>query len=331
MIKILVIAPNPLDGTSYYRAIGPLQALKEVSYEKLSIEYPIYVHWESIGKFDIIYLQRPYTAGHVEMIDYAHECHKKVWVDYDDDLFAVPTHNAAFDTYAPIEVKKNMAKCLKNADLVTFSTKQLLKKFGPTSNNAYVLPNAFNDNFFELKHREAAQTKAIAWRGTSTHAMDLMCYRDTILKEAAKDLDWRWNFYGCNRNEIWFLSEFTTKNVSYCPPLDIIYYMRDLKKFAPSVAIVPLEDNDLNRSKSNIAYIEMVYAGAVPIVPDWEEWELPGVISYSDHDSFESAIDLAKNTTNLNSSNREAVEYIRFNLLLKNINVQRLYLLKGIL
>jgi hypothetical protein len=40
----------------------------------------------------------------------------------------------------------------------------------------------------------------------------------------------------------------------------------------PHFVVVPLQDNPFNRAKSNIAELEAQAAGAIAIVPDWEEW-----------------------------------------------------------
>jgi galactitol-specific phosphotransferase system IIB component len=330
MINILAICPNPHDGTSYYRALGVLQTRemrKHFNVFKLYKE----LLWEHEKMSDIIFFQRPFTSGNVQSIEYSKDCKRKVWVDYDDDLLSVPTNNQVHGIYSTQEAKENILKCISMADLVTVSTKKLKEKFDKINKNIHVVPNAFDDDLFTLEYAKE-QNKSILWRGTNSHQMDLMTYRDDIL-DKCKNSDYHWWFFGCQRHEIWFMSEFTGQNSTYVGPMDVVYYMKKLKSIKASIAIVPLQNNEFNKSKSNIAYIEMVYAGAVPIVPRWEEWELPGCFKYSeDASTFSTMLEFAMgNQQLLKQYNKEAVDYIRENLLLSNINKKRIELLEGIL
>jgi hypothetical protein len=330
MINILAIIPNPHDGTSYYRALGVLLTKQmRQKFNTLILKSELFIEHAKMA--DIIFLQRPFTSGNVQSIDYAHRCKRKVWIDYDDDLLSVPTNNQVCDVYTSKEAKENILKCISMADLVTVSTKKLKEKYNSVNKNIHVVPNAFDDDFFTLDYAKE-QRKSVLWRGSNSHQMDLMTYRDDIL-DKCKNSDYHWWFFGCLRHEIWFMSEYTGKNSSYVTPMDVVYYMDKLKSIQASIAIVPLQNNEFNKSKSNIAYIEMVYAGAVPIVPDWDEWNLPGCIRYGENDSFKSCLESLMDCPPqyLRDINKVGVEYIRENLLLSNINKKRIELLESLL
>jgi hypothetical protein len=48
--------------------------------------------------------------------------------------------------------------------------------------------------------------------------------------------------------------------------------------------------SDFNRSKSNIAYLEAVISGAIPIVPNILEFNQPGALPYETQDEFYASL-----------------------------------------
>ncbi len=59
-----------------------------------------------------------------------------------------------------------------------------------------------------------------------------------------------------------------------------------IHRLQPAIMIVPLVDNDFNRAKSNIAWLEGCFAGAAVIAPDFPEFQRPGVLNYSSPEQF---------------------------------------------
>jgi hypothetical protein len=94
---------------------------------------------------------------------------------------------------------------------------------------------------------------------------------------------------------------------------------------------VPLADSIFNRCKSNIAWIEGSFAGAVCLVPDWEEWQMPGTVRYSNPAEYGEKMKLLLNNNfNYRKYNDLSWEYIMDNLTLSRVNGQRIEILKGL-
>ena len=123
-----MFAPNPTDATSFYRAVGPLQDLKRKMGFILQIGSD--VNWATLKGTDAVFMQRPFTKNHVQILEMAQANGKKVWVDYDDDLFSVPRSNRTFRLYGDAKNQNNIAQIVAKADVITVSTPQLQRVLG---------------------------------------------------------------------------------------------------------------------------------------------------------------------------------------------------------
>lgn len=326
MAKLLFLVPDKLDPTCFYRASGIAHDLESKSGHEIttlqSNEVPI--QWQILSNFDLIMLQRPFTKNAADLCLYAKSMGKVIWVDYDDNLFALNPENPAYMTYVKPDVQENIKTCLKNADAVSVPTEYLRQVYSQFNKNIDVIPNAFNDGIFkrgELKKRE----KTALWRGPAAHIYDLMTYGKEINRVCEGFPDWEFKFMGYYP---WFLSE--TKNKECIDGMDIINYFKKLCELAPSVVQVPLHDNPFNRCRSSIAALEGTYAGAAIVCPDW--WNLPGTLSYTDTASYYEAMrSVLSGEVDVNVMNMEAWTYIQDCLRLSQVNVLRLNLINGLL
>ena len=94
---------------------------------------------------------------------------------------------------------------------------------------------------------------------------------------------------------------------------------------------IPLFDSSFNRSKSDIAFIEGSYFGAVCIIPAF--WgKIQGTLSYNSIDTYKEQLAKSINgTLDLETMRDEAWQYIKDNLLLSEVNILRFNLMKTLL
>ncbi len=328
MIKILCASPTSFDSTSFYRAYGVFPDLQR----KMDIQVDPFTTgaWPQIGMYDILYLQRPNNPKLFDLAKYAKEHLKlKIWVDFDDNLFDLPPESRAFFEY-DLKTKQTMHSILKLADVITVSTPLLKRVFmGLGLSNILVIPNAFNDFWHKMPEKWNKESKNVLWRGSDTHVADLIYFNNAIMEAIVKSED-RYHFLGYNpfaiTNEIPFFSpgvyeEHPDARVWVHKPEDNFNYHALLKKLAPRVVHVPLIDNSLNAAKSNIAWIEATFAGAVTIAPAWSEWKKPGVICYSSFEEYSQL--LVAQTDDHGKAWAQAKDYIENNLKLSVINEMR--------
>lgn len=330
MKTLLINVPNPTDGTSLYRGYGPLGHLKKMLPDVNMMTSDAY-NWAVFSMADGLFMQRPYSSTHWQIASMAKSNNVPIWVDYDDDLFRLPRSNPAYKTYNPEPVQKDMAKIIALADVVTVSTRQLKDNLLPLNKNVIVIENALDETTFAQRpEKPALRNPMMFWRGSPTHDKDLMYFTEGMSEIARKYPKFSWCFMG--HPFWWTLEQMPDNNLILCEAVDPIEYFEVLVKVAPAAMVVPLYDNQFNRSKSNIGWIEATYAGAVCIAPDWEEWRKPGCLLYRDQNEFRHLCDLViRGEIDIEAKVKESWDYIQNNLTLKVMNKLRVDVIKGLL
>lgn len=329
-IRVMCIQPDPNDATSFYRGMGPVAYMSkfENEFDFMPIPKGISVTWSLLQQADVLFIQRPFSADHLQIVDMAKDNGLKVWVDYDDDIFNIPIHNHVRLIYEKKNAKKHAEACLQIADLITVSTKELWNLFGG-KDKVHIVPNAINTDLFPLSPKTKS-TNTVMWRGSKTHEVDVFEVHDDLVRLASEFREWKFNFIGEHHwRTVDRLSGFT--NVNFYEAKDVIQYHRALKKMNPDVNLVPLQNIPFNKSKSMCSWLEATYAGGVTVGPDFEEWQRPGVYNYKDGDFYSTASKIMSKPNERAEAHERAVEYINENLSLSVTAEQRFVLLQSIL
>lgn len=332
MIKILAHSPAPFDGTSFYRSFGVFPNMSKKIGRQIDITaFQGGMTWAQAADFDVLFLQRPVSEGIFKLAEYVKGLGVKVWVDHDDNLFDLPTESRVFFDYDD-KVRRRMHEILKLADVITVSTdgmRQVMKAFGLDS---IVVRNALNNEWHPPVKEHNARSRVVAWRGSETHVADLIYFNDPIEEAVLKSTD-VYHFFGyapwvlCHNVPYYAEGIYgePTARVRLHKPEDIRIYHDNLKKYKPRLMHVPLISNSLNAAKSNIAWIEATYAGAVCIAPDWPEWRMPGVLNYK---SLEEYTQLLVSEQDRTAEWKKSMAYIEDNLTLSKTNEKRIEILK---
>lgn len=349
MTTLMCQMPNPTDATSLYRGLGPLQALRRTgTFDRFELAVGGLVNWASLKNCDAVFVQRPAKKDHVRIVDMAKANKKKVWIDYDDWLYGVPFSNKTHRIYNDPNTQNYMSEMIAKADVVSVSTpylgrlvQSILARIAKGAQSVpglildpekvVVVPNAYDlDLMSDLSDasKQPHQNKLVAWRGSGTHDKDLLGVTENLVRVIEKHLDWTYNFIG---EPFWLSIERLEKipgiretNIQLTETIDPIDYLGFLKTVAPALMIVPLEDGDFNRSKSNIAWLEATHAGAVTLAPDFDEWRKPGVITYKNAEDFERKLDdFLRGEYDAERAWRLSRDYILENLTLDRVNGTR--------
>ncbi len=303
-MNLLCSIPHPKDATSLYRGVGPFQQLGRT--DRLRIMITNEMDWTTLKGADAVFFQRPALDDRVAAVKMCKLNGKKVWIDYDDNLHAIPLCNRRYPTYGHPQIQHNIATMAAMADVLTVTTEHLADSFRklivqfPKDNvfntdpaKVVIIPNAYDPEIQpNLAKAKKPRNKLVLWRGSDSHCKDLMLHTDEICSVIGANPDWKFEFLG---EPFWWTIEAIQKiakpqTVAVTRAMDPIEYFHYLDRQAPALMIVPLEDIAFNRSKSNIAWIEATAAGAVTLAPAWVEWSRPGVITYNDAKDFGSKL-----------------------------------------
>ena len=323
MIKILTYAPAIGDGTSFYRLAGVMPYLEEEygDIKVTDISNNKFIDWYILIGADILLFQRPFSEQHFAAIKMARNMNIKVVIDYDDDLFNIPQDNPVHLSFEPH--KETMKLICQVADEIWVSTDAIKRTVSFWNKNVTIIPNALNDYILPVNKKKEfnLETKKVAYRGGTTHEVDVYSNVDQWSSIINNNKDFEFYFLGAR---FLFLESLCGDNYNAMVGMHIIDYFKFFSELNPNIFIYTLKDTPFNRAKSNISWIEATYAGASVIAPEFlpEFANMPGVITYNElMDSvFENVKDLNKG---LAITNDLSWKYIRQNLLLSQVNNQR--------
>lgn len=301
-MRVLAYCPQPLDGTAYWRVAAPLSLLRSRA-EDFNYSIVDRVDTNAILACDVLLLQRPMLDEHVGAMETAKILGRKVWCDWDDDIFNVPANNKGVFVYGRDEFKDNARRLSRGADAITVTCEALAKTFRLAAMNrdapVVVVPNALDPTLtVRPTTRNQLPVRRIAWRGGDSHNEDLRAHGAAMARVAQRHEGAAlWHFLGFNPH--WLLREFPSESMTVHQWIgDPVTYLRFLCELAPSILAVPLVDDAFNRSKSNISVLEASWVGAVPVAPDFVEGcALPGVFTYGASRSFAEALEAAASAT----------------------------------
>src|SRR5271169_606881 len=296
--KLIFSCPQPVDGTSVYRGWGPLTDLK-LRHEGLElVEQTDPLRWITIRDCDAVFIQRPFVPGQVELAKFAKFYKKPIWIDYDDDLTCVTRDNPAARVYAngnEKNVTDNVKFICELADIVTVSTDVLKERLLKFAKRVITVPNGLDLDILQPMSPDLPQNPCVTWRGSGSHDRDVEIHAEAILEAHKAFPEWGWCFFG---HDHWRLTErMNPARVRIVPFIsNYVSFIMDMQKMRGALNIVPLADTPFNRAKSRIAQFETSLAGAVSIVPDWEEWRGGSAFHYDGVNGFKDALFRAMNT-----------------------------------
>jgi hypothetical protein len=305
--------------------MGPLNMLRRLYPDVEAIMGGVNVRdydWHVLRGFDVLFVQRPSHPNHVNIVEMAKQNKIPVWIDFDDDLLAIPPDNPSYAEYNQDSYKMSIVQALQMADVVTVSTNHLKQQYDKYNKNIVVIQNALDDYLLKPRILQPQRRPIIMWRGSNTHLGDIFEFRKEILQVYKEFPQWQWFFLGWNP---WPLTQemkpgtFGTATWASYPD-----FMNLLQNHCAPIHIVPLKDNVFNRSKSNISWLEGTFAGSAVLTPDWEEWDQPGALTYSNPSEFQSGLTrMINGTAELRKRQEESMVQINERFLLSKINPLR--------
>lgn len=220
----------------------------------------------------------------------------KLVVDTDDAADVTPKYNQSFADYHPGAGVSRIVKAeLRHADLVTTSTQILADRVRELNGNVVVVPNVVDPRLHakvvgRTKESRHASDIRIYWGGGGGHYDDLLVVKKALLRIFAKYPKVKLVF-----------SNFIPDWAADLPPFRVFMirfahfnaYPKVLKWLCADVALAPLVDNEFNRCKSHVKYLDYAMAGIPGVYQDLAPYEtvedgVTGLKAVSENDWYEA-------------------------------------------
>ena len=327
-MNILVYTPDT--SASWERCARPWHLIQKklpglkITFCTANSAVPFQATWDIAGFYDLAFLHRPFHPDVAQAARVMKRMGVKIWVDYDDLLPSVPWHNPSSRVYNAPQYQDAICEILDCADILTATTKTLLDLLNSPATIKEVVPNGHDFSVFNKPRAfDPNGPKNVMWRGSDTHRRDLLTFRDPIEKAIQDNPDWKFLFVGMRPDVLKHRD-----NMVWVPPIERTVFEDGLASLKPRVMMVPLEDTEFNRCKSNIAAIHGVYAGAIPFSPCWEDgWMIPGSVNYGTPEDFGLMLDVAMAGNTPWNNPEVRMEWLR-SMSLEKANEKRIEILK---
>jgi len=280
-IKILVYIG--CFGTSYWRMAIPLMELMK------SPEFNIRIcnlrKEEDVAWADILVFQRAANSTLVSDAIKAKSRGKKVVVDLDDCIHNHPTYNPGKQMESKPYLEE-MTGIMYLADAITLSTdflatlyKNRLKMQKPH----VVLPNVVKKEHWETTLYRNDEWVNICWAGTNTHSADLEVVSQAIKQCIDKypfvnlfTVGWDGIYKHQADKTVYYQDYFGTIPQNRRFHFNWIDHCHRVVKYVQfaDIGIAPLVENDFNRAKSAVKYLEYGMCGVPTIATDLEPYRL---------------------------------------------------------
>lgn len=273
----------------------PLSKLLEMGAERLDLlvhnspEKQIHISelQQYIAASDVLNFQAPGSWDVAKLMDFAMYTGKKVMIDYDDFSFDLDPANPRygqlgtkeveirnekgekvvqwrdmeneFDLTSNIDRYQAFLHMVSAVDMITTTTEYLASKFKSINPNVRILPNSIDFDLFRPLPRpeEYKDQIRIGWFGGDSHYVDLKIIKNVLKRLVDKYPQVKitllipqvpyWNeiFEGID-----------PKRVDYHGWAELSVYPLFLANRHFDIGLIPLADNDFNRCKSNLKWLE---------------------------------------------------------------------------
>lgn len=209
-----------------------------------------------------------------------------IWLVYEiDDVLVydeIPKYNCARGAYAPEVIGDSPKQIMQLCDLVTVTTPVIkdlyVREFGIDPNKIIIIPNYLPrwwiGNSFDLNRsmylwHQCNKKPRIAF-ACSTNHFDVENKNDGLddfthlIPWFKKNID-RYQFVFVGGIPVQLQEQVKARKIEYQPPSDVFNYPHQIMNRGFNLLVAPLLNNEFNRCKSNIKYLEYSALG-IPMV-----------------------------------------------------------------
>ena len=294
---------NSDGGCDFYRALLPMETIKAQRMAQVESLWPANIVADILynkEKFlqvmdaDVFLLQRVIGKSFLTKIHEVIKANSRrgvLIIDHDDNVFQVSPLSNHYSDYGTKEIKivnngqlvyewkdgvnlnikKNQQRLdeikwsLENCNMMTVTTDILADAFRPYCENIRVLPNCVDMKAWQKLPliRPNPEEIRLYWSGGHSHWEDLFMVKNVLIETARKHKNVKIVISGWK--PVGMEEDYPKDQFEFRPWSDTTAYPYTTAIADPDIAIIPLVDNEFNRCKSAIKWIEMA-ALKVPAV-----------------------------------------------------------------
>lgn len=278
---------SELGGVGYYRITSPANKLKQLGYDidivagfelserfrkNLDLTELEDVYSNILQTYDLVWMKHTTNKDAIAAIFSMKDKFKcKVVWDFDDDLFNLRENHPGYkDLGAGTDERAFVGAAISFCDALTVSTEYLKKSLTKFLKDVYkikipiyVCPNFVNiEEWNNIKYRPS-NSPVIGYYGSTTHNDDFELVKPVIYKLLAKYPTLRFETVGM------FTEDGVVEMLRDCPDVELLKriclkagtngwngFPDMLLRQNWDISIAPLIDDEFNRSKSNIKWME---------------------------------------------------------------------------
>lgn len=271
--------PTMVSGQAYYRMAGfcwkmrehprveavcspfAFNQVEENPWQRDYIADPnlVYQHIDDIcEKSDVVVWQTLHFQYTLDLFEEMRMRHQKPFlVETDDYLFDIGPSNAAYSHWKPgSSIRRVSDSQIRQADGLIVSTPYLAEMYQSYNQNIHAIPNSIDFGEWKGLADRRHDRIRIGWIGGASHSADLEMIAPAIKAVLKKYPDvWFYCIHGCPQifkdwqkqgYNVYFTHKWATINL----------YPKFMASFKFDIGIAPLEDNNFNRGKSNLRWLE---------------------------------------------------------------------------
>jgi len=239
-----------------------------------------YVDW-LCRTSDVVVWQALDFRHSLELFEDMRQRHQKPFLmEIDDYVADVPVTNEAHSGYRPGSIRYQVATAqMRGSDGIIVSTPYLAERYREFNDRIYVIPNSIDLKAWKAPKPKKSDRIRIGWIGSGAHSADLEMVAPVIEEVTRKHPKaWFYCIHGVpeiykDMPKVYWTHKWATINL----------YPRAMASYRFDIGIAPLVDNNFNRGKSNLRWLEYS-ALKIPTVasplPDFKRVIQSGVNGY---------------------------------------------------
>lgn len=203
-----------------------------------------------------------YAKSGVEPVEYVWPDGKKEWL-WSEDMVS-PTGKKIFDIEKNIHYRETFRANFKKSDMVSCTTPELAEEFKKINPNTVALPNLIHPEWFPPLPDFSKNEVRICWQGGASHYEDLFFIQPIVVEILKKHKNVKFVFYGDSRFKKLF-DVCDQSRIEWHGWSAFEAYPYKLSLLNCDIGLCPLIDNEFNRQKSAIKWMEYSMVGMATV------------------------------------------------------------------